>query len=226
MRGWPLSWSRKRGEVRTAGASVFTMNSPKQHQHQQQRVSELRMRRWAGRNQHAAATGGNGGSPAGSELELSFRSGSLNTSFSTSETVVCETPVSSTGGGRADSIISSEFEFCRPRSSNNSRSASPLLRNSPSPCPPSPSSRTPRSPRSPRSPMTPCSPSSGSSPQPGVYSSSRRRSGAVTGNLARLASRRSSRDSEAGEPSPLQCSRFSQRRTSNFLEIPGESVIY
>ena len=200
------------------------MNSHQQHQ--QQRVSELRMRRWAGRTgQHQP---GASGSVSGSdELELSLRSGSFNTSFSTSETVCCETPASSTRsgtGGGAESVISSEFEFCRPsssRSRNSSRAASPLLCNSPCPASPNrtPGSRTPRSPRSP----TPHSPSSASSPQPGAgYNSSRRRSGAVTGNLARLASRRSSRDSEAGEPSPLQCSRMNQRRTSNFLEIPGK----
>lgn len=203
------------------------MNS--QQQQPQQRVSELRMRRWAGRGQQQAAHSTAGSSSSGgagsTDLELSLRS--LNASFSTSETVICETPVSTNSdlphAQRTDSIISSEFEFCRPRS-NNSRCASPLHVSSPC-CPASPSpSRTPRSPRSPRSPMTPCSPALSSSPQPGAgYSSSaRRRSGAVVGNLARLASRRSSRDSEAGEPSPLQCSRINQRRTSNFLEIPGE----
>lgn len=204
------------------------MNSQQQQQ-PQQRVSELRMRRWAGRGQQQAAHSTAGSSSSGgagsTDLELSLRS--LNASFSTSETVICETPVSTNSdlphAQRTDSIISSEFEFCRPRS-NNSRCASPLHVGSPC-CPASPSpSRTPRSPRSPRSPMTPCSPALSSSPQPGAgYSSSaRRRSGAVVGNLARLASRRSSRDSEAGEPSPLQCSRINQRRTSNFLEIPGE----
>ena len=107
------------------------------------------------------------------------------------------------------------------------------------------SPRSPRTPRSPRSPMTPRSPRTPHSPRsprsprsppqtPDLNScsspqrrySSRRRSGAVPpaaiGNLARLASRRSSRDSEVGEPSPLQCSRNTQRRTSNFLEIPGK----
>ena len=42
------------------------------------------------------------------------------------------------------------------------------------------------------------------------------------GNLAYLASRRSSRDSEAGDVAPLDCTRYRRRRTSNFLELPGK----
>lgn len=220
--------------------------------HQQiQRVSELRMRRW-GRSE--AATGS---SISTSELELSLRSTSLNTSFSTSETI-CETATTISspstrerriGGSfnvasRTASTASSDspvnFEFCRASSGTGqsiyhgggggSRAASPLLNGS-SPCP-SPSPRSPRSPMTPRSSRSPCRSPSSQQASPGHQTptsasphpySSRRRSGVATGNLARLASRRSSRDSEAGEPSPLQCVRNHQRRTSNFLEIPGES---
>lgn len=230
------------------------MNS---HQ-QMQRVSELRMRRW-GRSGVA-----NSVSISSSELELSLRSASLNTSLSTSETI-CETTTNSSGstrerrGGGSCSMNSRtasttgsdspvNFEFCRSTSGasqsmyqsggGNSRATSPLLAgNSTSPCP-SPTPRSPRSPmtpRSPRSPRSPCRSPSSQQPSPGHqtptsasphrYSSSRRRSGAATGNLARLASRRSSRDSEVGEPSPLQCVRNQQRRTSNFLEIPGEFLL-
>lgn len=224
--------------------------------HQQiQRVSELRMRRW-GRSEATANA-----SISSSELELSLRSSSLNTSFSTSETI-CETATTSSpstrerrSGGSFNSISRTastagsdspvNFEFCRAGSGTgqsvyhggggSSRAASPLLNGS-SPCP-SPTSRSPRSPmtpRSPRSPRSPCRSPSSQQPSPGHQTptsasphrySSRRRSGAATGNLARLASRRSSRDSEAGEPSPLQCVRNQQRRTSNFLEIPGEFII-
>ena len=45
------------------------------------------------------------------------------------------------------------------------------------------------------------------------------------GNLAYLASRRSSRDSEAGDVAPLNHSRYRRRRTSNFLELPSEFYI-
>lgn len=136
------------------------------------------------------------------------------------------------------------FEFCRPSSgtghssyqhSSSSRAASPLLAgNSPCPSPTPRSPRSPMTPRSPRSPRSPCRSPSSQLPSPGHQTptsvsphrySTRRRSGAATGNLARLASRRSSRDSEVGEPSPLQCSRNQQRRTSNFLEIPGNFAI-
>lgn len=220
------------------------MNS---HQ-QMQRVSELRMRRW-GRSEATASA-----SLSSSELELSLRSSSLNTSFSTSETI-CETATTSSPSTRerrsyntisrtastAGSDSPVNFEFCRAGSGTSqsvyhgggsSRAASPLLNGS-SPCP-SPTSRSPRSPmtpRSPRSPRSPCRSPSSQQPSPGHQTppsasphrySSRRRSGVQIGNLARLASRRSSRDSEAGEPSPLQCVRNTQRRTSNFLEIPGE----
>lgn len=222
------------------------MNS---HQ-QMQRVSELRMRRW-GRHEAAASS-----SISASELELSLRSASLNTSFSTTETI-CETATTTSspstrerrsGGSfnvtsRTASTASSDspvnFEFCRASSSTGqsnyhgggggSRAASPLLNGS-SPCP-SPTPRSPRSPMTPRSSRSPCRSPSSQQPSPGHQTptsasphpySSRRRSGVATGNLARLASRRSSRDSEVGEPSPLQCVRNHQRRTSNFLEIPGE----
>lgn len=222
------------------------MNS---HQ-QMQRVSELRMRRW-GRSEATATASA---SLSSSELELSLRSSSLNTSFSTSETI-CETATTSSPSTRerrsyntisrtastAGSDSPVNFEFCRAGSGTSqsvyhgggsSRAASPLLNGS-SPCP-SPTSRSPRSPmtpRSPRSPRSPCRSPSSQQPSPGHQTppsasphrySSRRRSGVQIGNLARLASRRSSRDSEAGEPSPLQCVRNTQRRTSNFLEIPGE----
>ncbi|XP_057379954.1 pneumococcal serine-rich repeat protein-like [Daphnia carinata] len=220
------------------------MNS---HQ-QMQRVSELRMRRW-GRHEASASS-----SISASELELSLRTASLNTSFSTSETI-CETATTTSspstrerrsGGSfnvtsRTASTASSDspvnFEFCRAGSSTGqsnyhgggggSRAASPLLNGS-SPCP-SPTPRSPRSPMTPRSSRSPCRSPSSQQPSPGHQTptsasphpySSRRRSGVATGNLARLASRRSSRDSEAGEPSPLQCVRNNQRRTSNFLEIP------
>ncbi|KAK4012219.1 hypothetical protein OUZ56_021321 [Daphnia magna] len=213
-----------------------------------QRVSELRMRRW-GRHEAAASS-----SISASELELSLRSASLNTSFSTTETI-CETATTTSspstrerrsGGSfnvtsRTASTASSDspvnFEFCRASSSTGqsnyhgggggSRAASPLLNGS-SPCP-SPTPRSPRSPMTPRSSRSPCRSPSSQQPSPGHQTptsasphpySSRRRSGVATGNLARLASRRSSRDSEVGEPSPLQCVRNHQRRTSNFLEIP------
>ena len=207
------------------------MNS---HQ-QMQRVSELRMRRWGRAGPSSSISNS-------SELELSLRSASISTSFSTSETI-CETETATSssfnsstrekrgGGGSFSTNSPVNFEFCRP-ASNSSRAASPLLAGS-SPCP-SPTPRSPRSPmtpRSPRSPRSPCrSPISSQLPNSGHQTptsvsphrySTRRRSGAATGNLARLASRRSSRDSEVGEPSPLQCSRNQQRRTSNFLEIPG-----
>ena len=217
---------------------------------QMQRVSELRMRRWGRSGATASA------SISSSELELSLRSSSLNTSFSTSETI-CETTTNSSisstrerrgGGSFTTTTTSSEspvnFEFCRTGSGNgqtsvyhqggngSSRAASPLLAGS-SPCPSPTAPRSPRSPmtpRSPRSPRSPCRSPSSQLPSPGHHTpsssphrySSRRRSGAATGNLARLASRRSSRDSEAGEPTPLQCVRNQGRRTSNFLEIPGE----
>ncbi|XP_037077074.1 uncharacterized protein LOC119098256 [Pollicipes pollicipes] len=75
-------------------------------------------------------------------------------------------------------------------------------------------SPSPRTPRSPRSPHSPRSPSVSRSPSPHPSSPFR------GGNLAYLASRRSSRDSERGEPTPLDCTRFRHRRTSNFLELP------
>lgn len=201
--------------------------------HQQiQRVSELRMRRW-GRSSATTSA-----SLSSSELELSLRSTSLNTSLSTSETICESTPNSSRSRRGAGSFSTTSsmttggdspvnFEFCRPISSgqNSSRATSPLLsgHSNSSPCP-SPTPRSPRSPRSPcRSPQL-ASPGHQTPTSPHRYST-RRRSGAATGNLARLASRRSSRDSEAGEPSPLQCVRNTQRRTSNFLEIPGQIFI-
>lgn len=181
------------------------MNSP----HQQRGVSDLRQRRW-GRNSNCETSG--------SDLELSLRSGSINTS--TTETA-CETSTSSSASARrapgplrraAASSEQANYDSYQ----SGSRAASPML----SPCP-SPSPRSPRSPRSPcHSPgqQTPTCPS----PSAMRYSSRRRSGVGAGGNLARLASRRSSRDSEAGEPSPLHCVRNQQRRTSNFLEIPGE----
>ncbi|KAL7640309.1 UNVERIFIED_CONTAM: hypothetical protein RMT77_009723 [Armadillidium vulgare] len=83
---------------------------------------------------------------------------------------------------------------------------------------PSPiSPRSPRSPRSPKSPSTPVSPRSRNS-RP--CSPQKCTSPCRGGNLAYLASRRSSRDSEAGEVGPLNCERYRRRRTSNFLELP------
>ena len=246
-------------DVRCLHVTLYTTRKRKQgkmNSHQQiQRVSELRMRRW-GRSEATANT-----SISSSELELSLRSSSLNTSFSTSETI-CETATTSSpstrerrSGGSFNSISRTastagsdspvNFEFCRAGSGpgqsvyhgGGSRATSPLLNGS-SPCP-SPTSRSPRSPmtpRSPRSPRSPCRSPSSQQPSPGHQTptsassphrySSRRRSGAATGNLARLASRRSSRDSEAGEPTPLKCVRNQQRRTSNFLEIPGEFILH
>jgi hypothetical protein len=66
------------------------------------------------------------------------------------------------------------------------------------------------------------------------HSISRPRSPSVAGTsasrtgLAYLASRRSSRDSQASQASeelgPLAFNRYRQRRTSNFLELPGASL--
>ena len=182
-------------------------------QQQQQRLSDLRSRRWGCSK---------GCSVGGSNLELELRSNSIPSTMTATETI-CETSTSS-----ADSSASTAlFEFCRsgkhpPHQACSSWSASPL--------PASPSQSPHPSPRSPISPMTPRSPlhspgyQTPASGSPGTrYSAAhqRKRGAAVPGNLARLASRRSSRDSEAGDPSPLQCVRNQQRRTSNFLEIPG-----
>ncbi|XP_063844935.1 GTP-binding protein REM 1-like isoform X3 [Scylla paramamosain] len=71
------------------------------------------------------------------------------------------------------------------------------------------------SPLSPKSPMSPRS-SRGSRPCSPLASPVRGRGG----NLAYLASRRSSRDSEAGDVAPLNCARYKHRRPSNFLELP------
>ncbi|XP_045107886.1 LOW QUALITY PROTEIN: GTP-binding protein GEM-like [Portunus trituberculatus] len=68
------------------------------------------------------------------------------------------------------------------------------------------------SPLSPKSPMS----SRGSRPASPLASPVRGRGG----NLAYLASRRSSRDSEAGDVAPLNCARYKHRRPSNFLELP------
>ena len=200
---------------------------------QTSRVSQLRLRRCARSSQETD-----------SDLELTLRSSSLTASFSTSETTcdMSDSRVESLPGGRdgcnsrastarGDSV--SGFEMCRPKRSgsnysptvnacgSDSRAASPSPLLGRSPChSPTPTCATPLSPRSPLTPRSPRSPRSPLSPAPPSGRDNRRRSGA-TGNLARLASRRSSRDSEVGEPSPLQCSRMQQRRTSNFLEIPG-----
>ncbi|KAK4289031.1 hypothetical protein Pmani_037982 [Petrolisthes manimaculis] len=81
---------------------------------------------------------------------------------------------------------------------------------------------SPLSPKSPFSPKSPCSPISPRSPRGGsrTCSPSPMASPVRGGNLAYLASRRSSRDSEAGDVAPLNYARFKQRRTSNFLELP------
>ncbi|XP_050730522.1 GTP-binding protein REM 1-like isoform X2 [Eriocheir sinensis] len=71
------------------------------------------------------------------------------------------------------------------------------------------------SPLSPKSPVSPRSPR-GSRPCSPLASPVRARGG----NLAYLASRRSSRDSEAGDVAPLNYARYKHRRTSNFLELP------
>lgn len=183
----------------------YQQKQQQRQQQQQQRISELRSRRWG----HAK------GFSTESDYELSLRSSSLTTSISTTETI-CETSTT-------------QFEFCRPNSNNQQQKTAS---GSTSPVPflgsPSHSPHSPRSPRSPRSPLhspgfhTPAS----GSPSQRYSSAQRKRASALPGNLARLASRRSSRDSEAGEPSPLQCSRNQQRRTSNFLEIPGDFVFF
>lgn len=221
------------------------MNS---HQ-QMQRVSELRMRRWgrAGPSSSISNSSELELSLRSASISTSFSTSETicETETATSSSFNSSTRERRGGGGSGGSFSTNSpvnFEFCRPPSagigqssyqhSNSSRAASPLLAGS-SPCP-SPTPRSPRSPmtpRSPRSPRSPCrSPISSQLPNSGHQTptsvsphrySTRRRSGAATGNLARLASRRSSRDSEVGEPSPLQCSRNQQRRTSNFLEIPG-----
>ncbi|XP_042212069.1 GTP-binding protein REM 1-like [Homarus americanus] len=80
---------------------------------------------------------------------------------------------------------------------------------------------SPLSPKSPFSPKSPCSPLSPRSPRGSrPCSPSPLASPVRGGNLAYLASRRSSRDSEAGDVAPLNYARFKQRRRSNFLELP------
>ncbi|XP_066960125.1 uncharacterized protein [Macrobrachium rosenbergii] len=84
---------------------------------------------------------------------------------------------------------------------------------------------SPKSPKSPKSPFTPKSPVSPMSPRSPRGSSrpcstSPLASPVRGGNLAYLASRRSSRDSEAGDVAPLNYARYKQRRRSNFLELP------
>ncbi|XP_071549909.1 uncharacterized protein [Panulirus ornatus] len=80
---------------------------------------------------------------------------------------------------------------------------------------------SPKSPRSPFSPKSPCSPVSPRSPRGSrPCSPSPLASPVRGGNLAYLASRRSSRDSEAGDVAPLNYARYKQRRRSNFLELP------
>ncbi|XP_064081440.1 uncharacterized protein LOC135198017 isoform X2 [Macrobrachium nipponense] len=78
------------------------------------------------------------------------------------------------------------------------------------------SPKSPKSPKSPVSPMSPRSPRGSSRP----CSTSPLASPVRGGNLAYLASRRSSRDSEAGDVAPLNYARYKQRRRSNFLELP------
>ncbi|XP_042873368.1 uncharacterized protein LOC122253990 [Penaeus japonicus] len=80
------------------------------------------------------------------------------------------------------------------------------------------SPRSPKSPFSPKSPASPISPRSPRGSRP--CSPSPLASPVRGGNLAYLASRRSSRDSETGELPPLSYARYKQRRRSNFLELP------
>ncbi|XP_063590530.1 GTP-binding protein GEM-like [Penaeus indicus] len=80
---------------------------------------------------------------------------------------------------------------------------------------------SPRSPKSPFSPKSPASPLSPRSPRNSRPCSPCPLASPVRGgNLAYLASRRSSRDSETGELPPLSYARYKQRRRSNFLELP------
>nr|XP_045589979.1 putative uncharacterized protein DDB_G0291608 [Procambarus clarkii] len=84
---------------------------------------------------------------------------------------------------------------------------------------------SPKSPKSPFSPKSPCSPLSPRSPRGSrPCSPSPLASPVRAGNLAYLASRRSSRDSEAGDLAPLNYARFKQRRRSNFLELPNNDI--
>lgn len=90
----------------------------------------------------------------------------------------------------------------------------PPLAQSPSPRP----RLSPKSPRSPRSPCSPYSPRAMSPVPPQSPGSYRSPSPGPSGNFARLASRRRS---HAALPSMNM-----RRRTSNFLELPGELYLY